>query len=111
MTASALVAATDALAAMIRGAHHAVTRLLRAKPVTLLAVAHAILGIGLAFGVIGWTGTQLAAVEGLFAALGWKASTQVTANARLDDATLASVQRQPWAGPLTAGPPDGPGDA
>lgn len=89
----------------------AVERVLRAKPVTLLAIAHAALAVALAFGWWDWTATQLASVEGLFAALGWKASTVVTANTRLDGKTLARVAGQPWAGPLTAGPPDGPGDA
>ncbi len=83
----------------------AAARFLQSKPVTILAVCHAVIGAALAFGVIDWTGTQLAAVEGVFAALGWKASTQVTANTRLSDATLAVVDAQPWAGP------DGPGDA
>lgn len=88
----------------------AVERVLKTKPVTLLAIAHALLGIGLAFGWINWTGAQLGSVNGLLAALGLKASTVVTANTRLSDETLAEVNAQPWQGPLTAPAPDGPGD-
>jgi hypothetical protein len=80
--------------------------LLRTKPVTIIALAHAILGVALAFGLLEWSGQQLAAVEGVFAALGFGAAGQVTANTRLPDEVLGEVGSQPWAGPLTAGPPD-----
>jgi len=79
------------------------TALLKAKPVTLLAVAHAVMLVAVTFGVVEWDGRELAAVEGVFAALGFKAAGMVTANVRLDADTLAAARERPssWAGSLT----------
>jgi hypothetical protein len=66
--------------------------ILKHKPVTLLAVAHAILGVLAAFELVHWDGGQWAAVEGVFAALGFTAASQVTANVRLDPADVAAAK-------------------
>lgn len=76
----------------------------RTKPVTLLAFAHALLGCALAFGLVEFTTTQLVAVQGLFASLGFGGASLVTANARLDPKVVAAAKGQPWAGPLTLPP-------
>lgn len=69
----------------------------RYKPVTLLVLADACLGIAAAFGLFGvdsWDGTQWTAVQALFTALGAKATTMVTANARLTDEVVAEAKDQ-----------------
>jgi len=76
---------------------------LATKPVTLVAVAHALLACLVAFGVVELDGGQLAAVQGLFAALGFTGASLVTANTRLDAGVVAEARERtsPWAAPLT----------
>ena len=78
----------------------------QAKPVTIVATLHAILACLVAFGVVELDGPQLAAVQGLFAAVGFGGASLVTANTRLTPEALAAAKAQPWAGPLTAPAPD-----
>jgi len=75
------------------------------KPVSLVAGLQALLAVAIAFGLVELDGAQLASVEGLFAVLGVGGSKRVTANTRLDDATLEAVAAaaSPWAAPLTEG--------
>jgi hypothetical protein len=78
--------------------------MLKHKPVTLLAVAHAVMVVVLVFELVDWTSAQMAAVEGLFSALGFTAAGQVTANARLDDGIVAAAKSSvDWRGRLTTG--------
>lgn len=79
---------------------------MRHQPVRLLAIAHAVLAVVLAFHLVTMTAEQLAAVEGLFAALGFTAASSVTPNARLDDETVAKAKASvDWRGRLTDDPP------
>jgi hypothetical protein len=85
----------------------ALAALLRTKPVTILASLQAVLGIVVAFGIVDLDGSQVAAIQALFAALGLGGARQVTANTRLDDETLDAVAaaRSPWSAPLTVEEP------
>jgi len=73
----------------------------RTKPVTILATLHALLGVLIAFGVLELDGGQLAAVEAVFAAVGFGSASQVTANTRLSPEAIAEATPKPWAGSLT----------
>ena len=76
---------------------------LKTKPITLVAIAHAVLACLIAFGVVELDGSQLAAVEGLFAAVGFGGASLVTANTRLAPEVLAEARERtsPWAAALT----------
>jgi hypothetical protein len=72
------------------------------KPITLLALAHAVLACLLAFNLVEFSAEQMVAVEGVFSALGFTAASQVTANAKLDDETVAAAKSSvDWRGRLT----------
>ena len=86
---------------------------LKTKPITLVAIAHSVLACLIAFGVVELDGSQLAAVEGLFAAVGFGGASLVTANTRLAPEVLKAAQERPnrWAGALTDTEANAIGDA
>ena len=92
---------------------NALSQITRTKPVTILATLQALLACAIAFGLVELDGAQLAAVEGLLAALGLGSASQVTANTRLDPTTIAAARERPspWAAPLTSGDADLIGEA